>query len=151
LFATTGADEVTGTLRKTAVIAIYALVFALSACSSPTPKQPSQGTAASGSTAAASGARPVPNKVNVEEIFPPGRGRELLLNNCQNCHTFVPIVVLRMGNEAWQRNSLDHRDRVRSLTDEEFRTLYEYLAANFNPDHPVPTLPKELLQTWTAY
>jgi mono/diheme cytochrome c family protein len=108
---------------------------------------------ASGGPAAAPGAEgsTVANKVNIEEIFPPGAGRELLLNNCQNCHTFVPIVVLQMDKEAWQRNSLDHRDRVRTLSDEEFKTLYEYLAANFNPDRPVPTLPKELLQTWTAY
>jgi hypothetical protein len=108
---------------------------------------------ASGGPAAAPGAEgsSVANKINMEEIFPPGPGRELLLNNCQNCHTFVPIVVLQMDKEGWERNSLDHRDRVRTLSDEEFKTLYDYLAANFNPDRPVPTLPKELLQTWTAY
>ena len=90
-------------------------------------------------------------KVNLDEIFPPGEGRDLVLNNCQNCHTFVPIVVLQMDKDAWQRNSIDHRDRVTSLTDEEFRTLYAYLTANFHPGRPVPKLPKELLDTWTSY
>ena len=87
----------------------------------------------------------------MEEIFPPGPGRDLVLNNCQNCHTFVPIVVLQMEKDAWERNSIDHRDRVTTLTDEEFKTLYEYLVANFHPGRPVPKLPKELLETWTSY
>jgi hypothetical protein len=90
-------------------------------------------------------------KVDMEAIFPPGPGRELVLNNCTNCHTFVPIVVLQMEKEAWQRNSVDHRERVTSLTDEEFRILYEYLVTNFHPGRPVPKLPKELLETWTSY
>jgi mono/diheme cytochrome c family protein len=90
-------------------------------------------------------------KLNMDEIFPAGPGRELVLNNCQNCHTFVPIVILQMEPDAWRRNSIDHRDRVTSLSDDEFKTLYEYLVANFNPSRPVPTLPKELLETWTSY
>ena len=90
-------------------------------------------------------------KVNLEEIFPPGPGRDLVLENCQNCHTFVPIVVLQMDKDAWQRNSLDHRERVTTLTDEQFKTVYEYLSTNFGPHRPVPKLPKELLKTWTGY
>jgi hypothetical protein len=92
-----------------------------------------------------------PMKVNLDEIFPQGPGRDLVLENCQNCHTFVPIVVLQMDKDAWLRNSLDHRERVTGLTDEQFKTIYEYLAANFGPHRPVPRLPKELLKTWTGY
>ncbi len=90
-------------------------------------------------------------KLNLDEIFPPGRGRELLLGNCTTCHNFVPIVVLQMTREAWERNSRDHRERVASLSDADFKTLYEYLIANFNPSRPVPKLPQELLNTWTGY
>ena len=90
-------------------------------------------------------------KVNLDEIFPQGAGRELVLDNCQNCHTFVPIVVLQMERDAWQRSSVDHRDRVNNLSDEEFKTVYEYLTANFGPHRPVPTLPKEFLESWTTY
>lgn len=92
-----------------------------------------------------------PVKVDLEAIFPPGPGRDIVLENCQNCHTFVPIVVLQMDKDAWYRNSLDHRDRVTTLTDEQFRTVYEYLSKNFGPHRPVPRLPKELLDTWTSY
>jgi hypothetical protein len=56
-----------------------------------------------------------------------------------------------MEKDAWYRNSLDHRERVTKLSDEEFKTVYEYLTANFGPHRPVPTLPKELLETWTSY
>ncbi len=95
--------------------------------------------------------QPGPAKVNLDEIFPAGRGRELALNNCTTCHTFVPIVVLRMSKEAWERNSRDHRERVKALGDADFKILYQYLAANFNPERPVPKLPPELLETWTSY
>ena len=63
----------------------------------------------------------------------------------------MPIVVLQMDKDAWQRNSLDHRERVTTLTDEQFKTVYEYLSTNFGPHCPVPKLPKELLKTWTGY
>jgi hypothetical protein len=63
----------------------------------------------------------------------------------------VPIVILQMTKEAWERNRRDHRDRVAGLSDEEVETLYQYVTANFNPDRPVPELPKELLKTWTSY
>jgi cytochrome c5 len=114
--------------------------------------------ACSDSSEPARGARPpqpdaatVATKVDIDAIFPAGEGRDLVLNNCQNCHTFVPIVVLQMDKEAWHRNSLDHRDRVTTLSDDEFKTLYDYLATNFHPGRPVPPLPKELLETWTSY
>ena len=92
-----------------------------------------------------------PTRVNINEIFPSGRGRDLVLNNCTSCHTFVPIVVLQMNKEEWERNRRIHRSRVPALSDPDFDALYEYLVANFNPNRPVPTLPKELLATWTSY
>ncbi len=107
---------------------------------SPEPHQPAKAMLSPGSQSA---------KVNIDEIFPPGRGRDLVLSNCTTCHTFVPIVVLQMTKEAWERNSRDHRDRVKALSDDDFKILYEYLVVNFNPERPVPTLPKELLDTWT--
>ena len=126
-------------------IAVASALMVLSGCgapgSSPEPRQPAKAMPSPGSQSA---------KVNIDEIFPPGRGRDLVLNNCTTCHTFVPIVVLQMTKEAWERNSRDHRERVTALSDDDFKTLYEYLVANFNPDRPVPTLPKELLDTWTS-
>ena len=87
----------------------------------------------------------------MDEIFPKGRGRELLLNNCTSCHTFVPIVTLQMTKEAWERNRNIHRDRVPNLTEDEIKVLYSYLESNFNPSRPPAKLPRALLETWTAY
>jgi mono/diheme cytochrome c family protein len=131
-----------GSRVTTVTIALLALAACSVPASSPGPAQPAKVAAAPDTQSA---------KVNLDEIFPPGRGRELLLNNCTTCHTFVPIVVLRMTKEAWERNSRDHRGRVDALSDADFKILYQYLKENFNPDKPVPKLPKELLATWTSY
>jgi hypothetical protein len=130
----------------------FGLVVAASfvACGKQTPStesaQPAPGPAAQSGSGGKSNVR-----ININEIFPPGPGRDLVLNNCTSCHTFVPIVILQMEKEAWERNRRDHRDRVAGLSDEEVGTLYEYVTANFNPERPVPELPKELLKTWTSY
>lgn len=89
--------------------------------------------------------------VDIDEIFPPGPGKELVLNNCQNCHTWVPVVILQMNEQEWDRWSREHRGRVEALTDEQFATLLSYLKENFNPDTPVPELPPALLKAWTSY
>jgi cytochrome c5 len=116
------------------------------ACSAQAPPP-----AAKQQAQAAPAADNAPNHVDINTIFPAGPGRELVLNNCTSCHTFVPIVILQMNKDEWERSSRNHRSRVPGLSDDEFKTLYTYLVANFNPDHPVPVLPKELLATWTTY
>lgn len=89
--------------------------------------------------------------VDMDAIFPAGEGRELLLNNCQSCHSWVPVVVLQMNEDEWARWAQDHRARVPGLSDAEFATLQAYLVENFNPDRPVPELPPVLLESWTTY
>ncbi len=90
-------------------------------------------------------------KLNMDEIFPPGPGRSLVLNNCTSCHTITPIVMVQMTREARERWARDHKERVPSLSDPDFKTVTEYLIENFNPSKPVPQLPKELLDSWTSY
>ena len=88
---------------------------------------------------------------NIRDVFPEGPGRELVLDNCQSCHVLVPILILRMDEAAWYRNSLEHRERVEGLDDDDFEILYDYLSSTFTPDSPVPELPPALLDTWTTY
>ena len=88
---------------------------------------------------------------NINDVFPEGAGRELVLDNCQSCHVLVPILVLPLDEAAWYRSSLEHRERVEGLTDSEFETLYQYLASNFTPDRETPKLPPALLDSWTTY
>jgi len=140
-------------MRRTHVCLLpLVLALSLTGCANDTP----DGTSAASTTpAAASGAGTTAaggvTRVDMNAIFPQGDGRELVLNNCQNCHTFVPIVVLQMDAAGWTRSSVDHRARVSSLSDGEFERIYTYLKANFNPQRPVPRLPPELLESWTSY
>ena len=123
---------------------VAAVFISCLACGGPAPsgEQPSKAPVA---------ASYEPVRVDLDAIFPPGPGRDLLLNNCQTCHTWVPIVILQMDQNAWRRNGLEHRDRVEALGDEEFKVLYDYLSSTFTPDRPVPTLPPGLLEAWTTY
>lgn len=99
-----------------------------------------------------SGAQPtVTKKLNMDEIFPPGPGRETVLDNCTTCHTIVPLVILQYPQAQWDNSARNHRDRVPRLSDADFQAAYAYLAKNFNPDRPVPKLPQDLLDTWTDY
>lgn len=126
------------------IVAVLALG---SACDGSAPAaesaQPSSGAVATTSDGAM--------RVDMDAIFPEGPGRDLLLNNCQSCHTWVPVVVLQMNEEEWNRWAVEHRGRVSGLSDEEFQTLHQYLIANFNPNTPVPELPPALLESWTTY
>jgi hypothetical protein len=133
-----------GALRAFLVGGALALALGCGGAASPEPP-------AGGGAKPAAAAKSGPTKVDLNAIFPEGKGRDLVLNNCQSCHTFVPIVVLQMERDQWTRSSMDHRERLPTVSDDDFKFLYEYLIANFNPSRPVPELPKELLETWTSY
>lgn len=158
-----------GSFRSISMTAILGgvLVVACSAQATPTAKpaaptaystQPAAttapATAASAPTKPAAAKSPTAGlsaKLDMNAIFPPGPGREAALNNCTTCHTFVPLVVLQMSQTQWEVNALGHRDRVPGMSDADYKAAYAYLSANFNPDHPVPVLPPELLTFWTDY
>ncbi len=123
------------------------LAFVIGACG----QSDSSGRGAAGSPAAGVGGSGQTYRVDMDQIFPPGEGRDLVLNNCQNCHTWVPIVVLGMNETEWARSSGEHRGRVEALGDDDFETLYTYLSSTFTPERPIPELPSALLETWTNY
>ena len=87
----------------------------------------------------------------MDAIFPPGPGKDLVLYGCSSCHNFVPIVILQLDEPEWDRVGRDHRDRVISISDEDFDTLLAYVKEHFGPDDPVAELPQELLDQWTSY
>lgn len=90
-----------------------------------------------------------PDKLPMEEIFPPGNGRELVLNNCLSCHSIIRIVWGPRTEGEWQGVRLRHRERVRALNDDNFNTLFAYLRENFSPDKPYPRLPQWYLDSVT--
>jgi hypothetical protein len=70
--------------------------------------------------------------------------RDVLLNNCTTCHTFVPIVKAQKSEAEWNSLLTAHRERVLHLTEGEFEALGEFLRAHFNETEPVPALPPAL-------
>ena len=91
----------------------------------------------------------VPLKIDMDAIFPHGAGRDLLLDNCTNCHSFVRIVLMQRTRERWAIVKANMRPRVVGLSDQDVDTIFEYLEASFNDSRPEPKLPKWLLETET--
>ncbi len=97
-----------------------------------------------------------PRKVNMEAIFPPGEGRDLVLYTCMSCHTFVRIVVGTNHSHATDSGQLSHWDihrnlhkqRLMQLTDQQVDLIYKYLKANFNEWKTPPRLPSWLKPYW---
>ncbi len=91
-------------------------------------------------------------KEDVDHIFPPGRGQDLVFQNCTNCHNWVPLVFAQFDRTGWEQNMKNHRERVSGLSEEDHRFIIEYLIQNFPPDKPPPdNIPQELLDQWTSY
>lgn len=77
--------------------------------------------------------------------------REVILQNCTVCHTFVPIVMMQFDSGGWEGLLERHRERVPHLSDPQIASLHKFLTATFNEEHEPPELPEELLKTWTTY
>ncbi len=86
-------------------------------------------------------------RLDLDAIFPMGPGRDLVLNDCTVCHTFLRIVVGRRTRDQWDYVRRDMRGKVSQLSDQDVDTLFAYLEANFNDTKPVPALPDWFLQT----
>jgi len=91
-------------------------------------------------TAAPSGG---PAKLNLDEIFPPGEGKDLIMNNCGSCHSWVCAVILQRSAEHWETARAAHLGLTAALSEEQIDTLWAYLAENFNDTKPEPSLPKQ--------
>ncbi len=87
-------------------------------------------------------------KLDMDRIFPPGKGRDLVLFNCTGCHSFVRIVTGQRTQDAWQVVRRTMRSRVSGLGDQEYDELFAYLEANFDDTRPVPSLPDWLLGSY---
>lgn len=70
--------------------------------------------------------------------------RDIVLNNCTSCHSFVPIVKAQKAPDAWDATLGVHRTRVPQLSDEQYDALREFLKGHFNDQLPPPALPPEL-------
>lgn len=82
-----------------------------------------------------------PAKLDLDALFPPGEGRELVLSSCESCHSWVCAVKGQRTREHWQTVHTAHQENTAALSKEQMDTLWEYLADNFNDTQPEPYLP----------
>ncbi len=123
----------------------------------PTPiASPTPGTTPTPTGTPTPTASPTPTPtglfVDLNKIFPPGPGRELVLRYCLNCHSVVFVIPgSDKGRDAWMNHKLTHATYIRAASPAELDLMYEYLSNTFGPDKPIPELPDWVLRSWTSY
>jgi hypothetical protein len=132
----------------------------LVACSAPAAPAPTSAPAAAKPPAAATtapstaGGAPVaagkPGGLDMNAIFPAGSGRDLVVQNCSNCHNIVPVVMGKKPKAQWDTIEQNHVQRLSGLSRDQVNVVFDYLSEHFGPDDPEPQLPQELLDAGTA-
>lgn len=123
----------------------------IGACSeAAAPGQDSKISSVAGSTnppapavasAAADGALPLPK--TVADLFPPGAGREPVLNNCGSCHNLACSTIGQRTAARWDALKQSHEEKV---ADADLGAAFSYLKANFNDSAPEPKVPPKFLE-----
>jgi hypothetical protein len=71
--------------------------------------------------------------------------RDLFMQNCTSCHSFIPIVLLQKDETGWDATITHHRPLVPQLSQADLDLIRQFLKDHFRPDRPVPNLPKALI------
>ena len=90
---------------------------------------------------------PISTAELLSRAFPPGEGRELVLENCLNCHGLGVIVLSGSQKDAaaWAAHRAYHeRGMVVWLTPAEKDRVWGYLVRTFGPGKPAPELPSQI-------
>jgi mono/diheme cytochrome c family protein len=107
--------------------------------------EPSQSTPAPANGAAAAAAPPANRPASVADLFPPGEGRDLVLNNCATCHAVACAAMGQRTNARWRELESAHSEHVPALSDEDRSRIFTYLRTHFNDTQPEPDIPPEFL------
>lgn len=79
-------------------------------------------------------------------FLPPGKGRDLLLFTCVNCHTITCPIGKQRSSQHWDMLKNKHRGRVSALTEQQLDDLFNYLKENFTEGKPALKLPPKLAE-----
>lgn len=94
-------------------------------------------------------------RVNLDTIAPRGKGRDLVIMNCDYCHSWICTVRNQRTFDHWMMVEEVHSGRGWVvLNDEDWDTLWRYLEDNFNDQKPEPDVPpafKDAGCTHSAY
>jgi len=78
--------------------------------------------------------------VQAQEL-PEGKGKDLVASYCAACHGLESVTAQRANKEGWETIVNYMVSRGLSATNDELKTIVDYLAAVF-PQAPAPVKPK---------
>jgi hypothetical protein len=108
-----------------------------------TPADSAAGTTAPAGDAAMAAPVTTPEPATVAEIFPPGEGRDQLLNSCGSCHNLACSAIGQRTDDRWESLKEAHSDKIGPA---ELDQIFTYLKANFNDTRPAPNVPARFLE-----
>jgi mono/diheme cytochrome c family protein len=82
-------------------------------------------------------------RVDLDEIFPPAEGQDMVIKTCLTCHEVYTFGVARFSKDRWLNHQANHKEKFIWLEDEarpseaEIDTMYKYLVANFDRGRPM--------------
>ncbi len=96
-------------------------------------------------TAAPAAAAPAPavEPATVADIFPPGAGRDEVLNSCTSCHNVACAAIGQRSAERWNALKESHRENAPGA---DLDAIFGYLTENFGADKPEPRVPPAFLE-----
>ena len=79
-------------------------------------------------------------------VFPPGPGRDLVLDTCGSCHPLGCSALGQRTVERWEAVKEGHKDKLTGRSTADVNTMFSYLKENFNDSRPEPKIPAEFVQ-----
>jgi len=108
------------------------------------PVHPNEAASSSGAAPSTPVAGGELARIDLGALLPPGRGRDLLLTNCDACHSIVCPLRGQRSAGHWENLKQQHTGRLVGLPEEDYNTLFAYLSENVNDIRPEPRLPPQL-------
>lgn len=71
--------------------------------------------------------------------------RDLFLQDCTSCHSFVPVVRLQKDAAGWKATMATMAPKVQGASKADLDSIEQFLVDHFNPGRPVPKLPDALI------
>jgi hypothetical protein len=79
-------------------------------------------------------------------VFPPGPGRDLVLDACGSCHPVACSALGQRTAERWEVVKEGHKDKLTGRSSADVNAMFAYLKENFNDSKPEPKIPAEMAQ-----
>ena len=73
--------------------------------------------------------------------MPDGAGKKIIVEKCQVCHSLERIVTSRREKDDWQAVIDLMVEEGATVTDDEVKTVVNYLSANYGPNGPAAAAP----------